>query len=165
MRNMTISQVAEQADLSPSFVSMVERGKADISLARLARFAALYEVKLSQLLLDELHGKPQLVRPQDGLQIDRGSGVTYRLLPVQLFGVQVMHVLFDPHAGFKDMLSHAGTDFVWVVRGAIEVLYGDEAYVVASGQALSYPAGIPHAFKNATTEPAEVITFVTPPFW
>jgi transcriptional regulator with XRE-family HTH domain len=165
-RGLTLHDVAQAVGLSHTFVSMVERGLTDISLARFRRLADFYGVRASELLLqEESHGRPHISPPQVGLLIDRGAGVTYRLLPNLEHGAQVMHVRFEGGAGFTNALSHAGADIVWVIRGEVTLDYGGESYVIPAGTCVSYEASTAHSFHNRTDAPAELLGVSTAPYW
>jgi mannose-6-phosphate isomerase-like protein (cupin superfamily) len=167
MKHLTLQEVAAAVDLSPSFISMLERGLADISLTRLARLADFYGLPLAELVsAREIREKPHLVMPDDGIYVDRAPGVTYRVLPIgRQFGIQVMHVRFDAHAAFPEPLAHDGDDFTWVTRGELVLLYGDAEYRIHRGQAIWYPSNVPHAFRNPRHRPAEMLSLTNPPFW
>jgi quercetin dioxygenase-like cupin family protein len=166
MKGLTLEQAADSVGLSPSFLSMVERERADISLQRFCRLASFYGIRPSELLLDEdSTGMPARVLPDEGLFIDRGPGVRYRLLPNAPFGIQVIHVQFQPRSQFQDVLAHKGEDFCWVIEGEVDLLYGGETYRVATGEAISYSAQTPHSFRNPHKRSAEIVAFVTPPYW
>jgi len=158
--------LAKEVDLSPSFLSMLERGQADISLSRFVRLAEYFGIRASDLLLDEeTRRQPNVVDDGDGTLIDRGPGVTYRLLTQDRSGAQVVRVRFEPRARFKDMLVHSGVDFCWILSGKLMLLYGDHEYELHRGQLVSYEASTPHAFSNESDNPAELLGFVTPAYW
>src|SRR5207247_8405666 len=82
MRRLTLQEVGVAVELSPSFLSMVERGQADISISRFARLAAFYGIRPSELMLeDPSRHAPTVSRLEEGITIDRGAGIAYRLLP------------------------------------------------------------------------------------
>jgi transcriptional regulator with XRE-family HTH domain len=166
LKGLTLAQVASRVGLSHNFLSMVERGMTDLSLSRFRRLAAFYGIPASELLGEEAGPlEPQITSSADGLAIDRGEGITYRLLPNQEFGVQVMHVRFAPRAGFAEQLSHEGADIAWVIRGKVVLLYGEKEYELRAGQCVSYKATVPHAFVNKSGSEAELVAVVTIPYW
>lgn len=165
-RGLTLNDVAGAVGLSHTFVSMVERGLTDISLARFRRLADFYGIRASELLLEEeSHGRPHISPPEVGLLIDRGPGVTYRLLPNLEHGAQVMHVRFEAGAGFTNALSHAGADIVWVIEGELTLEYGGQSYVIPAASCVSYEASTAHSFHNRTDAPAELLGISTAPYW
>ena len=61
-RRLTLQEVGGSVDLSHSFLSMLERGQADISLARVHRLATFYGVPLSELLIEDQEGaQPRVI--------------------------------------------------------------------------------------------------------
>ena len=73
--------------------------------------------------------------------------------------------LFDPGAGFRDLLAHRGEDICWIVRGELILMYGNEDYRVSAGQAVAYPGTVPHAFRNPTRRKAELVALTTHTYW
>jgi transcriptional regulator with XRE-family HTH domain len=167
LRGLTLAEVASTVGLSHNFLSMVERGASDISLSRFLRLADFYDIDAGELLSDDAFGRePQIFSAKDGLLIDRGDGVTYRLLRNSEFGIQVIHVVLAPNAGFRDHLAHAGSDIVWVIRGRLKLLYGDKEYDILSGQCVSYKGSTSHSLRNGSAEQeTELVGLVTTPYW
>ena len=166
LRKLTIEQVAGEVDLSMSFLSMLERGQADISLSRFSRLADFYKISASELLLDnDSSAVPTIISPEDSQLIDRGPGVTYRLLTGDHFGAQAMLATFEPGASFRDVLAHKGRDFGWVISGELVLLYSDREYVIEERQFVEYDASKPHAIRNDRDRPAEMIAFMNAPYW
>ena len=166
MRRLTLKEAADAVDISPSFLSMVERGQADIAVSRFARLAAFYGIRPSELMLeDPSRHAPAVTDLSDGTVIDRGSGIRYRLLPNSPAGLQVMHVEFAPGSAMNDVLAHDGEDFCFVIRGTVVLLYGDQEVVLRESQCVTYTAATPHAFRNDGMAVAELIAFTTKPYW
>src|SRR4051812_17974209 len=49
-RRLSLADVADATQISPSFLSLVELGKSDITIGRLTRLADFYKVSFSDLL-------------------------------------------------------------------------------------------------------------------
>jgi transcriptional regulator with XRE-family HTH domain len=166
MRSLTLQEVASVVEISPSFLSMVERGQADISLSRFTRLADFYRIRPSELMLEEPNQRiPAVSHVDDGLAIERGPGIRYRLLTNSPAGLQVIHVSFEPRSAMRDVLAHDGEDFCFVVDGRVTLLYGDRELVLTRAQCVSYVAAIPHAFRNDSDSAAELLAFTTKPYW
>lgn len=166
LRKLTLEQVAHEVQLSPSFLSMLERGQVDISMARFTRLASFFKIRPSELLLEEdPHDAPMIVFPEDADTVDRGPGITYRLLGRDHFGVQVIVATFEPKSGFQDVLAHKGQDSIWVTRGELNLMYGDHDYKLGTRAFVQYNAAQPHALRNDGNEVAEMIGFTSIPYW
>jgi transcriptional regulator with XRE-family HTH domain len=165
-RRLTLQEVAAGVDLSHNFLSMVERGRADVSMARLHRLSTFYSIPLSELVAEQLEdGKPRVIRAGDGQSVERVLGMTLRLLPVtRELGLQVAHVTFAPHAGPSNPVSHDGDDFFWVVSGELVLVYGSDEYVLKKGEAAQYSGRVHHYFLNRSKRTAEILSITTPPY-
>jgi transcriptional regulator with XRE-family HTH domain len=165
-RRLTLQQVAASVALSHSFLSMVERGQADVSMARLHRLATFFGIPLSELLVEELESAQVLViGPQDGERVERVPGMTLRLLPVaRELGLQLVHVVFEPGAEPSTPVSHDGEDFVWVLAGEVVLAYGSDNYLLRKGHAAFYSARVHHYFINEGPRRAEMLSITTPPY-
>jgi transcriptional regulator with XRE-family HTH domain len=153
--------------MSHSFLSMLERGQADVSLGRLERLAAYYGIPLAELLVDEgLHAQPDITSLRDAQRVDRGEGIVYRLFPERAYlGLQLIHVELAGNSRFADFLTHKGSDVLYVSRGTIVLLHATERYVLKAGTLATYSASAPHALANEHSRPAEVFAVTTPPYW
>jgi transcriptional regulator with XRE-family HTH domain len=167
MRRLTLQEVAERADVSPSLLSMLERGDlADVSLSRFSRLARVYGLRTSDLLLENRDHHPPVAHSLDrAALIERGRGVTYRLLPDTPAGLEVLHILFDPRSGFETPLVHDGEDFIFVIRGAVTLFWGQHETIVEEGNFVTFPSTIRHSCFNHTDAPTEVIGLGTKPYW
>jgi transcriptional regulator with XRE-family HTH domain len=165
-RRLTLQEVAAAVELSHSFLSMLERGQADVSMARLHRLASFYGIPLSELFVEEL-GSSQVVvvTNEDGERVERARGMTLRLLPVaREVGLQLVHVVFEPHSDPSPPVSHDGEDFFWVLTGQVVLVYGADEYVIKKGQAALYSARVHHYFINRKSTRAEILSITTPPY-
>jgi transcriptional regulator with XRE-family HTH domain len=165
-RRLTLQEVATSADLSYSFLSMLERGQADVSIARAHRLAAFFGVPLSELLIEDHEGsRPRVIDVDEGEIVERATGMTMRLLPIgRGLGLNVAHVRFEPRSQPNPPVSHDGEDFFWVLSGEIVLVYGADEYVLSTGQSVFYSGRVHHGFVNRSDEPAEMLSVTTPPY-
>jgi quercetin dioxygenase-like cupin family protein len=52
---------------------------------------------------------------------------------------------------------------IYVLKGQCVLTLGEEEHPFNAGQIVALPAGLQHELRNAGSEPAELITFFTPP--
>jgi transcriptional regulator with XRE-family HTH domain len=165
-RRLTLQEVGASVDLSHSFLSMLERGQADVSLARVHRLATFFGVPLSDLLIeDDERARPRVIDRDEGDLIERIPGMTLRLLPIgRALGLQVVHVCLAPGVGPSAPVSHDGEDFFWVLAGEIVLTYGADEYVLRQGQSILYPGRVHHFFSNRGRKQAEMLSITSPPY-
>jgi transcriptional regulator with XRE-family HTH domain len=79
-RGRSLAEVAEATELSPSFLSLVETGKSDISIGRLVRLVQFYGVGLADLL-PTAGDSPEVVRSGERRHvISESEGIDQYLL-------------------------------------------------------------------------------------
>jgi hypothetical protein len=146
---------------------MVERGRTDMSLSRFLRLAQFYKVSPAELLPDpENQLEPHVARPVEGVAIERGRGVRYQLLPNRELGVQVVYCEMAPGSSFRESLSHAGSDFIWMIEGTLVLCYGDAEHVLSAETCTSYRGRVPHRLENRDERvSARFFGLVTASYW
>jgi transcriptional regulator with XRE-family HTH domain len=164
-RGMSARDLAAAADLSPGFISQLERGLANPSVATLLRICGVLNVQIGDLFTDPRETR-RLVRkseravyemPDAGFQEARVSVDPKRI--VELVWSRIM-----PGGGTGDELLRHGseTECVYVLSGRIEVVVGDERYNAGPGDCVTIPGEVPHGCFNRTKAPAELLWVTAP---
>lgn len=171
-RGLTLRELATKLEISPSSLSMLENGKCGVALRRLQRLADFYGVTISKLMASSRSGsqpKQGIVRfsrvhaPDDF--VERGKGVWYRVLDVAGSSLQPFALRLEPRAGFvRDALAHPGEEFVFVVKGTVELHVGRRSILLAEGDAAYFDSSVPHAYRNRSDHLAIVVGAATPPW-
>lgn len=155
---MTLQALCDKADLSPGYLSQVERGLATPSLGTLAQIADGLGVGV-----DHFVGE---ARPSDLLSrasararfsID-GSGMTYESLASPFPGAELSsYVLHVPPGFASETVAHEGEEIVYVLDGEITQTLGGESFVMRTGDTLHYCGSTPHSWVNQSDTPARVL--------
>src|SRR4051794_34561412 len=148
-RGMSLDELATRSDLSPSFISAVERGKSDIALGRLSRIAAVFGLDVASLLTYSSNtARPRFLTSDDRVPVDRGEGVDYRRLRLPGVDFELITVSFEPRTAFRDALAHDGIDIVYVPVGSIVLVFDGVDYVMNAGDSGVWSGRTPHAFRH-----------------
>jgi quercetin dioxygenase-like cupin family protein len=156
-RGLSLSKVAETTAISSSFLSLVETGRCDISVGRLVRLMALYEVSLIDLLGGETRrhtivvraGERHLLRSsEEDIEVFLlAHGEHHSMLPVL--------VRVGPGGGVADRLSHYSEVFVHVIEGMLELEVDGDSIALEPGDSAYFDARNPHRVTNRG--PADVV--------
>ncbi|MFN2452511.1 MAG: cupin domain-containing protein [Candidatus Dormibacteria bacterium] len=156
--------LAAAAEVSPSYVSAIERGLASPSVAMLTKLTAALDIGVHSLRL-EPRAPSALVRRGQAERLDTGTpGVEIENLAPAARQLEPQRFTIAPRASSGGGYRHEGEDFLHVVSGALEVWLDEaEHYRVEVGDSLCFPSTRVHRWENPGAEPAVVIWVNTPP--
>lgn len=167
-KGMTLREAAVAAGVSESFLSQVERGLANPSVASLRRIADAMHERVASFFVGE---PPQgmLVRVKDRRRLVHPMGMLedYLLTPSTARRLQIIYCVVGPGEGSgEERYTHvADEECVVVLSGCLEVSIGDETYTLNSGDALLLDPKNQHGFHNPGPEPATMLWVQTPPLF
>jgi transcriptional regulator with XRE-family HTH domain len=167
-KKMTLRDAADAAGVSESFLSQVERGLANPSVASLRRIAdAMHEQVASFFVGEPQSGmvvrageRRRLVHPMGGLE-------DYLVTPATARSLQIIYCVVGPGEGSgPEPYTHvADEECVLILDGRLEVGLAAETFTLGSGDALLLDPKEPHSFHNPGTERATMLWVQTPPLF
>lgn len=165
-RGVSLAEVGEGTGISPSFLSMVEKGKSDITVSRLMRLVHWFDVSIADLVQPPSRSSVQVVRANDR----RSVRLADERISIQMLSVDGRHAMmpvintYDEGGGMTDPTTHEGEEFVHVLEGEIELTVDSgDSIVLGPGDSAYYRSEMPHSFRNAGRGPARFIGVTTPP--
>lgn len=168
-RGLPLSEVAEETQISASFLSLVENGKSDITIGRLTRLVEFYDISITDLLPSQPPADAHVVRRGEGHRLHSPVEEIDVALLTPDTGRAMMPMLleFEPGAQRAEYGSHArGTEeFLHVISGELILeLEGSGPRRLRSGDSAYYPGEHPHLLRNASrTRPLKVLCVNDPP--
>ena len=161
---LTLRQAADKVGASVSFLSAVERGVTGLAVATLHALVKLYGTTVQQLL-GEGQSAGRLVRATARPRLPAsGSGVDIQQLALGATQMEPHFYVVPPGAGSEGAYEHVGEEFVFMLRGRLEVwLEERERYLLGPGDALYFPSTLPHRWTNPGSGRAELLWVNTPP--
>jgi transcriptional regulator with XRE-family HTH domain len=133
-RELSQSDLARLAGVSPSAVSQVERGARGLSLETLLTLAARLNITLDELLGGEVTPDYRI-----GRRHGRGNAPAGSVLPLlddAEAGMRAYLVSMPRSATVEAPFTHKGTELVGVVSGLVQVLLGSGRPVLRRGDTL-----------------------------
>ncbi len=176
-RGLTLAELAESCEISPSFLSQIERDQANPSVATLHTIANTFGLPLASFFEapnQQQNGQTQ-PKPETVAKVTRanrrkallypGSGIVNELLTPDLKGeLQMMWVVIPPGADTGDEpLVHEGEECGLILQGEVEIWVGDEHYILGPGDAIYHKSTVPHRSRNIGEVDVIVVVAITPP--
>ncbi|MBS1870272.1 MAG: helix-turn-helix transcriptional regulator [Actinobacteria bacterium] len=153
-RRLSLGEVAAQTEISASFLSLVEKGRSDITLGRLTRLVDFYGISITDLLPSPDDEAPDIVRSDNARLLhspDEGIDM-YVLASGTDRAMMAMLLVIAPGAGLAEPGHHRGEEFVHVLEGRLRLeVEGSESRELAAGDSAYYQSGRRHVFRNAST--------------
>ncbi|HEY0704452.1 MAG TPA: MerR family transcriptional regulator, partial [Candidatus Acidoferrales bacterium] len=132
-KNYSLSQVASAVDVSIGFLSAIERDQMTASVATLRRLARFYQIKILSLF-NPSEANPGRVTPGERKILDAGPGVRMELLSWGNTMMEPHLFRIAPSAGSGESYAHEGEEFLYMIRGTLEISIADgEVLVLKEG--------------------------------
>ena len=166
VRRLTLREVADSAGVSESFVSQLERGRSNASVATLQRLAAALGIEISDLFAGESQTAPRVLRRQERQLLEWGHlGRKALLTPKPFHSLEVVSAAFDPGGSTGDEpYTHGDSEeLLLVLAGRIQLQLGSELLDLSTGDSVDYRSSTPHRVSNPGDETAEVLFVISPP--
>jgi transcriptional regulator with XRE-family HTH domain len=165
LRRRTLKEIATAAGISESFLSQLERGRTNATIATLQRLATALGIEVSDLF-SAGSSRPRVIRRDAREFVAWGSqGRKALLTPKPFHSLEVVVARFEPGGSTGDEpYTHGDSEeLLIVVDGGVHVQLGTEIHDVTAGDSVHYQSSTPHRVSNPYDETAEVLFVISPP--
>jgi len=168
-RGITLRALAEEAGVSESLVSQIERAKVSPSLDTLMAIVGALDIDLEWLFRDYRRQKPATVTKKAERRVTRSPGIEYEQVSVMRGGpsehaVEVRWMTMEAGAKTGDTeYGHVGSETGIILKGRARLSYGARSYDLDEGDAVSFSSDIPHTLANAGKGRLVALWITTPP--
>ena len=176
-KNLSLEEIAESSGLSTEQIMSIESDENLPSLGPLIKIARALGVRLGTFLDDSDALGPVVCRAADrerDSSISFSNGATdarkhmeYHPLAQQKGGRHMEPFVIDinPEESPEFQLSaHEGEEFIYVMQGEIEIVYGKETYTLKEGDSIFYDSIVKHHVHGAPGKSAKILAVVYIPF-
>ncbi len=164
---LTLKQVAEKAGCTESYISQLENGNANPSIATLKKIAAVFKVQIVDFFIDQAKEDPVVMRKEDRIDIDFKDGGKTNIQAMvknpQKKRMVAFYTTIEPGGGSSGMYTHIGEEFGLVLSGEMELTIEGKTYHLKEGDSFYFSSARPHGFANKSKENTVVAWVVSPP--
>ncbi|MDF2492781.1 MAG: hypothetical protein K0Q58_1359 [Microbacterium sp.] len=160
-RGLTLVQLAGATELSHPFLSQLERGLAQPSLASLRRIAVALETSPIELIAasdgaDDAPGSIEVQRASDAGVPDGFASGAARM---RARGARAFHPMTVEAEQSEpgERFTHADEEFVYVVAGGIRIELDDRTHDLDAGDSVYYPGGTAHRWWSPSGAPYRLL--------
>ena len=159
-RHLTLQQLGEATGLSPSMLSLVERGRTSPSIGSLVAVSSALRVPLKALFDDGLPGRQTyIVRIDDQAVLSPMPGVSR----TTAIADSVRHIEISVNKWQAGVATeprpahHPGFEYGLVLEGHLTVEVEGSRFVLAPGDLAFYDSTSPHSLHNDGTEDVRAV--------
>ena len=163
-RGWTLQDLAGQSGLSKTFLSRLESGDRQASIAAVLTLSRVFDVSLSFLFESQLATDPcVIVRGADAVE-KTSNGLYYVPLSNagRFFNLQPMRLRVPLSRRGKEHYHHDGEEWIYVLSGALTLSLAGKTYDVESGDAVHFDSRLPHRLIARGTRDADVLLVASP---
>lgn len=168
MKNISIEQMAQKSGLNTQYLNVIEENVQVPTIGELIKIVRVLGVRVGTVLDDFSNDGPVISRAKE-LQdspVLRGkdgstSQMSYYSLSSQKQDRHMETYIVNLHVSEeKQLSSHEGEEFMYVLEGEVEVRYGKDVYILSKGDTIYYDSIVPHLVLPRTAEGAKVLAVV-----
>ena len=176
-KNLSIEEIAERSGLTVEQIESIETDQNLPSLGPLIKIARALGVRLGTFMDDNDDLGPIVTRAADREKdcsisfsndaTDARKHMEYHPLAQQKAGRHMEPFVIDinPEESPEFQLSaHEGEEFIYVMQGEVEIVYGKETYKLGEGDSIFYDSIVKHHVHGAPGKSAKILAVVYIPF-
>jgi transcriptional regulator with XRE-family HTH domain len=166
-RGMSLRALSRSTTIAVSFLSAIEQGLNNVSVAKLKAILDALGTNLSEFFSDESKPPQTVYRKRELVEIaGQGRGISYREVAAGRAGraLQLMVENYQPGADTgAELYTHLAEEAGVVLKGKLELTVESEIYVLGPGDAFYFDSSRPHRFRNLGSTEVLAVSVNTPP--
>jgi transcriptional regulator with XRE-family HTH domain len=163
-RGWPLQELAARSGLSKPFLSRLESGDRQASIAAVLTLSRVFDVSLAALFESPPATEPcVIVRAADAVE-KTTNGLKYVPLSNagRFFNLQPLRIRVSPTRRGHEHYHHDGEEWIYVLSGRLTLSLAGKAYDLASGDAAHFESRLPHRLIASGPKDAEVLVVASP---
>lgn len=165
-RGLTLEDVSRRTDIDVTSLSRIEEGSLSPPLGMIIRLAKALEMRMGYFIAGEEERAYTVVRRRDRKVVSRydskkGKYYGYEFESLAPYKkdrhMEPFLVTLEPAGTAHERSTHDGQEFIYVLKGKMEVRLGDEIHVLEPGDAIYYDSTVPHLVKCHGEEETKIL--------
>ncbi|WP_409199378.1 helix-turn-helix domain-containing protein [Methanobrevibacter sp. DSM 116169] len=176
IRNLTSEEIALNSGVNEELVEKILNGEVIPSLTPLTKIARSLGVRIGTFIDDTPQTGPLIVKKGKSDEVvyfsgdenktddsnleffSLASGKTDRNMEPFIIDIKV-----DTESG-HELSSHEGEEFIYVLEGSIEILYGQDNYILETGDSIYYDSIVPHHLHSYDDKGSKILAVIYTPY-
>lgn len=168
-KGISADELAQRCKLNITQIKSIEEGQVLPSLAPLIKIARVLGVRLGTFLDDSNAIAPVVTRnkKEEGISFSNSETTTHSTMQYQSLahnkaGRHMEPFIIDvkPSSDDYQFSQHEGEEFLYVLEGDIEIVYGTEKYQLSKGESIYYDSIVGHHVHAMGNKDAKILATV-----
>ncbi len=163
-RGWTLEELAERTGLSKPFLSRLEAGDRQPSIAAVLTLAQAFGVGVGTMFDQAQAAEPCVVIRRGAAAVRRNDGLTYAPLSNtgRFANLQPMKITVSHRRKGDEQYQHEGEEWVYVLAGRLRILVAGATYDLEPGDSAHFDSRQPHRLSALDGRDAELILVACP---
>jgi quercetin dioxygenase-like cupin family protein len=163
MKRISLEQLAKETGFSERYLKEIENGIANPSVSTVIQIAKALSIDSGSFLSSEEQASE---KRRMEIFFKRTQNYSYKTLTqnAETKHMKAFLVTIDPKQEHRMVeYRHEGEEFVYVLRGHVEVMVGENQNRLREGETLHFNSGITHKLRNLSEEEAKLLVVIYTP--
>jgi transcriptional regulator with XRE-family HTH domain len=166
-KKMTLQELADLTGLTKGYLSKIERSEKAPPYSTLNRIAGALGIEVTTVLkrdIAPLHDTSLFFGRKADDQLIRETsdfaGYDYIVLGAGKPGKNMEPFIIYAPFEIARMYEHEGEEFFYIMEGKLEFIYGDDTYIMETGDHVYFDSRIPHSGRSLGEEKAKLMVVI-----
>ena len=162
-KKLTLKNLANETGMTTRYISQVEKGEVMPPVSVILQISRALEVDSGILLREE---EKRISKQSSEDHQKRTEAYTYETLTPEARHkhLKSFKVFIDPKSEHKAVsYQHLGEEFIYVLKGRIEVMVGENRNILGVNECLHFNSSIVHKLRNISAKKAELLVVLYTP--
>ncbi len=168
-KNMTLEELSKQSGVALATLSRMENGKMPGTLTSHQKICKALGASIGDLyrqLEDEVKTVETVSEKNRTEHFVHAHNAKYELLVTKTMDKKIMPLMIKIASGGRtqeEKNSPGVEKFVYILTGTLNVVIGNQPYILNVGDSLYFDASLAHSFSNKAKSDATAICIISPP--
>jgi transcriptional regulator with XRE-family HTH domain len=163
-KGWTLDELAKRSDLSKPFLSRLESGDRQASIAAVLTLSEVFGLSLAEMFETQVALDPCLIVRKSDTAPREAYGLSYVPLSQagHLFNLRPIRVTVSPDRTGNEHYRHEGEEWIYVLSGQITLSLAGERYDLDAGDAVHFDSRLPHRVIPRGKKAPEILLVASP---
>ena len=163
----TLEKLADLTGLTKGYLSKVERSEKAPPYSTLNKIAGALGIEVTHFfeITNEPSGDTRIsIQRSSEAKVIKAtsqlSGYDYEILGASKPGKNMEPFIIHSPSDITKMYSHEGEEFMYILEGTLEFVFGDKTYILEQGDNIYFDSCVPHAGKSLGDKKTRILVMI-----